>query len=270
VTFPSFQPVDPEPGAMTEPVPTPPAPVVRPPFAAQSPGALPNGLPPFNAAAATPPVFTPVAPEGGYAVSGPAMAQTSTSRGSSGILNLALGAALLVAGVGIAFAVGRASAPAASNVAALGQPGAGGIPGGQPGAGGIPGGQPGAGGIPGGQPGADDDGNGNGGRGGSGDADGGLGLERGFGRFGASGLPGTVTSVSARSITIQLATGQLVTFKLDGATTYRKTVSAAASDVTTGAQVQVSLGSGFDPSQVTQNSDGSISLGTAGAVTVAP
>lgn len=241
MTEPTFQPATPEPG-----------PTSAPPAAPQS-GQQPAGQP----------FFSPVAPEQGYGA-----AAARAPRGSSNrTLTIVLGIAVLVAAVGISFGIGRSMAPVSAQ-APNGPVDGNGFNGGDQGGNGNGNGNGPVNGN--GGPGASFDLNGNGnGRGpGGDDMDGGLGLERGFGRFGNQGLPGTVTAVTGDSVTITMATGQTVTFKLDGTTTYQKQVDAAASDVKVGSSVSISLGSNFSPDQITQNNDGSISLGTAGSVTV--
>lgn len=243
MTDPDVQQTAPDPGTVTEPVAVPP----RPPVA--------------------PPVFTPASPEGTYQAP---VAPVASARPTSRALTYVLVGAVLIGAIGVSFAVGRASTSPAP-VAARGQAA---FPGGQ-GAGnpGFGNGSTGNGRGPlGGQgPNASFDLNGGPGPGDGGDPDNGLGFDRGFGRgFGPGGLTGTVTSIAADAVTVQLANGRSVTFKLDGSTTYHQQVAASASDVKQGSTVQVSLGAGFDPGQITQGSDGTITLGTAGNVTVVP
>jgi hypothetical protein len=210
------------------------------------------------------PAFAPPEPEPGPVVaSEPAVRPVPTKRGSSGssrILNIALGAAVLVAVAGVAFAVGRGTAPA-SSLAGRGAtivPGQGGVL--------VPGG---------GLPDASFDPNGSGfpGAGGQGGVRGDRG---GFG--GGLTITGTVDSVSAESITIKLESGQTVTVGLDGSTTYHQQADAAASDVTAGKTVQLQLSGGFRPGQGGNGNNGnngngngtSATLGTAGSVTIVP
>jgi hypothetical protein len=133
---------------------------------------------------------------------------------SSRILNLALGAAVVVAIAGVAFAVGRGTAPV-SAAAGPGGFGNGPLPGGF-GNGPLPSGAI----VNGGGPG-------------------------GFGG-GASGLTieGTVTAVDADSVTIETSTGTTIELSIDGSTEYHQQASADASDVTTGSTVGVRV-SGF-------------------------
>ena len=163
----------------------------------------------------TQPAFQPVPPEPS------APLQTSTPatvvaakppRSAQSLwINVALGLALAVALGGVAFAAGRMTAPAAA--AALNGTGNGRFFGN----GGY---------FPGGGNGSTNPG-GQGGR-----------------AFGAGGLSveGTVTAVTADSITITTATGQTVTIATTGTTTYHQQSSAAASDVKTGGKVIVQLG----------------------------
>ena len=127
------------------------------------------------------------------------------------LVNVILGIALVVAVGGVAFAVGRATAPVAT---ATGRTGFGGNGGGF-----FQGGGPNASGAPGG------------------------GFNGGFGGGGLS-IQGTVTEVSATSITLQLTSGQTVTIPLDAATTYNTRTPATASAVTSGSTVIVQLQGG--------------------------
>jgi hypothetical protein len=122
---------------------------------------------------------------------------------SSRILNLALAAAVVVAIGGVAFAVGRGTAPASAAT----DLGAGGPPFGN-------GAFPNASGAP------------NGG---------------GFGAGGAAGfsIEGTVTAVDADSVTIETAAGQTIELSIDAGTEYHQQEAADASDVTTGSTVIV-------------------------------
>jgi hypothetical protein len=129
------------------------------------------------------------------------------------LVNALLGVALVVAVGGVAFAVGRATAPASTastGAGRFGTDGQGFVPGGRgPNASGAPGG---------------------------------LG---GFGGFaGGASIQGTVTAVSADSITLQLASGQTVTIPVDAATTWHERTAATAADVTTGSTVIVQVSGG--------------------------
>jgi hypothetical protein len=224
MTIPSFDPVAPEPdlpGAATEPLP----------------------------AART--AFEPTGPESVGGVSGPA------ASGASRIFGIALGAAMLVAVAGVAFAGGRATAA---------------VPGGNGGA--LPGGNGGP--LPGGNggnggelPGASFDLNGNGnGRPGDDEHDG-----PGDGQEGRPGGPttleGIVEGVAADSITVRLSDGRTATVGLDPATTYHQAVGATAADVTSGATVRLQISGGFR-SDDDGPAGGTAELGTAGDVTVVP
>jgi len=163
----------------------------------------------------TQPTFQPVPPEPSAplqtatptSTQGPVVPVKRPRSGQSLWINVALGLALAVALGGVAFAAGRMTAPAA--VAALNGNGNGrfGNGGYFPGGGGA---------NPGGQGG------------------------RGFG--GGASIQGTVTAVTADSITITTATGQSVTIATSGTTTYHQQSSASSSDVKTGGTVIVRLG----------------------------
>jgi hypothetical protein len=136
--------------------------------------------------------------------------------GSSRLLNGLLALALVVAVGGVAFAVGRATAPAAA--ASTGRFGNGN--GGFVGNGNFPQGSftPGQGNFRGG---------------------GGV-----FGAGGALTIAGTVTRIDASGVTIKTANGDEITVSTDGSTTYHAATSGTASDVTVGATVDVKV-SGF-------------------------
>jgi hypothetical protein len=169
--------------------------------------------------------------------------QVKARRSSSGWLNVILALAVVVAVGGVAFAVGRNTAPVA---AATGR-GNGNIGGGNfgnrsfaPGASGAPGG--------------------------------GGGFGGGFGG-GAAGfnLSGTVQSVTADTLTITTTNGQTLTFTLGASTAYDTKAPAAASDVKVGSKVEVQLDNfrgGGRPSASAEASPGP--LGTATTVTVVP
>jgi hypothetical protein len=128
-------------------------------------------------------------------------------RGGGTIVNGLLGVALVVAIGGVAFGVGRATAPVSA--AAAGRTGFGGGfgAGGGPTASGAPngGGVAGAGGV---------------------------------------SIQGTVTAIAADSITLQLPSGQSVTIPTTTTTTYHERTAATAADVTSGATVIVQLEGG--------------------------
>jgi len=209
--------------------------------------------------------IAPVEPEPvPAAASDPAARPVPTRRGSSGssrILNIALGAAVLVAVAGVAFAIGRGTAPASSTT------GGGTVL--------VPDGQGRIGGNGGNLPDASFGPNG-GGFPGAGGQGGVRGDRPGIGGFGGGLIiTGTVDSVTAESITIKLESGQTVTVGLDGSTTYHQQADAAASDVTAGTTVQLQMAGGFGPGQNGNgtgngNTGSSTTLGTAGSVTIVP
>jgi hypothetical protein len=165
--------------------------------------------------------------------------------GAAMLVNVLLGAALVVAVGGVAFAAGRATAPAAASAAGrtgFGQGGAGA----GPGASGAPA------------------------RGG------GFG---GAGGAGAVSIQGTVEAIDGSSMTIKLPSGTTVTIGLNGATTYHSQAPATASDVTSGSTVIVQLagrgGPGGGPAASGAPAPAASGapaggLGTAGSVTVVP
>jgi hypothetical protein len=128
---------------------------------------------------------------------------------SNRALNLLLGGALVLAIAGIAFAVGRMTAPAQTITGAS-------FPGG-----GVFNGQ--------GQTGNGGQGRGNG--------------QGGFVFGGGAGptVEGTVESVSDTTLTLKTADGQTIQIALNNATTYHSQTDASASDVVTGSKVLVRL-----------------------------
>ena len=89
------------------------------------------------------------------------------------------------------------------------------------------------------------------------------GRDGGFG--GAATISGTVVSVTASSITVQLAGGQTITVATGSSTSYHAQTAATSSDVTQGATVTVKTsGSGNLPNP---GSSASASPGTAGSLT---
>ena len=170
-------------------------------------------------------------------------AAQSAKRRSTRALDIALALAAVLAIGGVAFAIGRATAPAPAQ-AAPGFDGNGGFlrNGGSfdPGAGGGNGGGP----------------------------------RFAFGGGGgALAIDGTVTAVSADSITIKPADGQEVTFSLDGTTSYHQATAGAASDVAVGDDVSVRvtpngrfLGGGQNGGQGGQGGQGG--AGASGAPTL--
>lgn len=164
------------------------------------------------------------------------------SSGASRAVNLALGAALLVAAMGVAFAAGRMTAPATGTGGPVSV-----IDGGI-GTGGLPNAsfRPGAG-FP------------------DGSFRPGNGTTGGAGIGGGLAIEGTVDSVTADSVTIKLESGQTVTVGLDDDTTYHQQSDATATDVQAGETVILRIG-GFRIG----GDSGSTSLGTASDVTVVP
>ena len=202
-------------------------------------------------AAATPPA--PAGTSAGAAfpnqpvVPGPPAVRVQPRKAGSMWLNVLLGLAALVAVGGIAFAVGRNTAPAATGGARGGN-----FPGGNFPAGSFPGGNfPGGSFAPGGS--------------------GGLGAA--FGRGGGFNLSGTVQSITGDTLTITTANGQTLEFTLGADTTYATKAAATAGDVKAGSKVEVQLqlgagANGFRPNASAAPSAGPV--GTAGSVTVVP
>jgi len=185
---------------------------------------------------ATAPVATPPPPPPGQSV--PVTPGKAKPRGSR-LLNYALAGALVLAIGGVAFAVGRFTAPPTAS------------------AGGFP--------------------NGNGGqffRNGQGGQGGANGGQDGRGGLFAGGLTleGTVQSVTATTLTLQTASGQTIQVALDGSTTYHAQTDATASDVTTGGKVLVRLNGrgGFGAANGAPSASGAPTSPTAGDVTVVP
>jgi hypothetical protein len=123
-------------------------------------------------------------------------------RRSSRIIDLALVGAAVIAIGGVAFAIGRATAPAAG---AVGFAGGGAI--------------------------VRTDGS----------FDPGTGAGPRFALGGELAVDGTVTAIDADSITIKTADGQERTFDLDGSTAYRQATDASAADVSVGDDVSVKV-----------------------------
>jgi hypothetical protein len=182
-----------------------------------------------------------VTPVSGPAPVAPVPVAPPAKRRSSGggrLLNVVLVVAAAVAIGGVAFAAGRTTAPAsAANAAGRFGTGTGNVPNasGRPAFGGANG--------------------------------------QGGGRFGggAVAISGTVQSVSGDTLTITTTDGRTIQFALGPSTTYATQTPAAATDVTTGSKVQVSLdltngpGGGFNNPQASAGP-----VGTAGSVTVVP
>jgi hypothetical protein len=166
--------------------------------------------------------------------SAPAL-QIPQRKSSGGWLNVILVLAIVVAVGGVAFAIGRNTAPvAAASARGNGLFGNGNF---APGASGAPGG-------------------------------GFLGGLRGDGGF---NLSGTVQSVTGDTLTITTANGQTLEFTLGADTTYSTKSPATAGDVKTGSKVEVQLqlgAGGLRPNASAAPSGGPV--GTAGSVTVVP
>ena len=140
---------------------------------------------------------TPAAP-----LPAPAPAAAPGRRRSSRVLDVALAGAAVLAIGGVAFAIGRATAPASAAVDLA--------PGGV-----IT--------LPGG---SFDPGNGPGPR---------------FALGGGLTVDGTVTAVDADSVTVKTADGNEMTFDTDGSTAYSQASDASASDVAVGDDVSVKV-----------------------------
>jgi hypothetical protein len=161
-----------------------------------------------------------------------------TRRGSGRLLNVVLGIAAAVAIGGVAFAVGRTTAPAqAATVVSRGNGGTLVVPGGSfaPGANGGP----------------------------------------GFVRGGFGGSPtirGTVESIDGDTMTINTPSGQRVEVTTTDTTTYHTQTPAEASDVRTGSSVEVQVQFDGNGGAVRPNASGAPTgpIGTAGSVTVVP
>lgn len=105
------------------------------------------------------------------------------------------------------------------------------------------------------------------------DASGGPGAFFGNGRGGGFNLSGTVQSVTGDTLTITTANGQTLEFTLGADTTYSTQTPATASDVKTGSTVEVQLQPGAGAGALLQpNASGAPSgpVGTASSVTVVP
>jgi len=167
---------------------------------------------------------------------------TVRSQGSARLLNLALAGAVVLAIAGVAFAVGRFTAPAAVS----------------------------AGNFPNEAGGGQFFRNGQGGQGGQGGQNG---ATDGRGVFFGGGvtIEGTVQSVSGSTLTLTTASGQTIQIALNGGTTYHAQTDATASDVTTGGKVLVRLnlrGAGGGANGPTAS--GAPTSPTASDVTVVP
>jgi hypothetical protein len=173
----------------------------------------------------------------------PVIAPATKRRSGGAILNIVLVVAAAVAIGGVAFAVGRTTAP----VSATTGNGRGNFGGALPGGSFAPGAS--------GQPGF-------GGRGGFG------------GGFGAGlTLSGTVVSVNGDTLTLKTTSGQTIEVTTGPSTTYNTQSSASASDVAAGKTVQVQLdvtGGGFGGGRPSASGAPSGPSGTANSVTVVP
>ena len=200
--------------------------------------------PPEPMAASSVPT-SPVAPSPVTAAPPPVVPARKSSGGGRW-LNVVLGVAFAVAIAGVAFAVGRTTAPASAATGAS----RGGFVGGQ-----FPGGSfaPRAS----GQPGS--------GRGGFGGA---------FGGGAGAGLTvsGTVVSVSGDTMTLKTASGATIEVATGPSTTYDTQAPASASDVAAGKTVEVQLditgGGGFGRPNASGAPAGP--AGTANSITVVP
>ena len=155
---------------------------------------------------------------------------------SGRVLNLALGAALAIAVAGVAFAVGRGTAPVSAATGgrnAFGGPGASFQPGG------------------------------------------GQGFRGGFGSDSRLAISGTVTAIGADSMTITTSSGATVQVSINGDTAYHQQAAATSADVATGKTVVVQVagfggrgggGAGSSPAP----SGGTTTAPTATDITVVP
>ena len=198
------------------PAPVPPTEAATPATAVVSPGAM---MPPM--------------------ASGPAVRRPRGTR----ILNAVLAIAVALAIAGVAFAVGRFTAPTAVAASRFGNGG----------------------------PGQFFNGNGSGNANGNGAGRGAGGLLAG----GGVTIEGTVESISDTTLTLKTASGQTIQVALEGATTYHAQSDASASDVKSGGTVLVRLNlrGGFGnagPGSSPGTADGGATNPTASDVTVVP
>jgi hypothetical protein len=171
--------------------------------------------------------------------SAPAL-QVPKRTSSSTWLNVVLVLAAVVAVGGVAFAVGRSTAPAAAAT----QRGDGLFGNGNFARGSF---DPTASGVPGG------------------------GLGGAFGDGGGFNLSGTVNEVTADTLTITTASGQTLQFTLGADTTYDTKSPAAAADVKVGSKVEVELNGFRGLGRPTASAEASAGpVGTASSVTVVP
>jgi hypothetical protein len=167
------------------------------------------------------------------AAAGPARKSSSGGRW----LNVVLVIAAAVAIGGVAFAIGRGTAPVSAATTGDGRVFGGTFPGGSfvPGASGAPGF----------------------GRGGFGGGLGGLTIE------------GTVESVDGDTLTIKTANGQTIKVTTGASTTYHTQTDATAADVQSGKTVEVRLDGGLT-GRPNASPAATTPVGTAGSVTVIP
>jgi hypothetical protein len=85
---------------------------------------------------------------------------------------------------------------------------------------------------------------------------------------GAAAITGTVASVSADSITVQLASGATVTLATGSSTTYHNQTSGSSSDLAAGQTVQVQTSGGAAPGANASASAGTPTTRTATDVTI--
>jgi len=93
--------------------------------------------------------------------------------------------------------------------------------------------------------------------------------------FGGITLGGTVTAITADSVTLDLASGTSITIPLDGSTAYHTATPATADAVTVGSEVSITPGArvanpnaSLDPNASPGPGGGGISFGAATDVTV--
>jgi hypothetical protein len=85
----------------------------------------------------------------------------------------------------------------------------------------------------------------------NGSFDPGAGPNRGFAFGGGLSIDGTISAIDADSVTLRLADGQEMTFGLDGSTTYHEATDASAADVAVGDDVSISVDRGDGPVDAT-------------------
>lgn len=202
----------------------------------QQPSPSTPARPDWTETPTTPPA-PPTAPQPGLTVPvapvAPAAPMVRPKARSSRLLDVALLLAGLLAVGGVAFGVGRATAPPAAAADAVGtfRNGGGFTPGG------------------------------------SFDPNGGPGR---FALGGGLSIDGTVTKVSADSLTLKLASGQEITFTLDSSTTYHQATAAGATDVAVGDSVSVKVKSGGGRVLNNQGGDGGAGASPAPGASGAP